>query len=234
MDTTAAQVSDAEVIYAYLRVSTQGPNRYQTSSFLAGITFAAFAALVSTKPLEFVSLNDMASQCVGRHGTGCANLHIWEWLQRNGDTLKLAVTFFSLGAATVLLLLTTLGAYRAMLILGDVPGKQGKALEEGTIPAGIDNFRDKIISAYKWYHKAGHLIPWPVGLILLSVVSTSFYLSVYLGFAALATLLGSAIYLPQFDRILVRPIPTEEERTTNRSPATSTEIKGEHDGLSAQ
>ena len=93
----------------FLRISTQGQNRLTISTFLAGLTFAAFAALLTTS--------------VPTPPLGNLGMLRWQDTLQNGDWwagLLLAVVTILLGAATLAFLVAVVATYRALQHLADL------------------------------------------------------------------------------------------------------------------
>jgi hypothetical protein len=132
--------------HEYARVSSQGPNRFQACSFLAGITFAAFASILAGRPLT---------------------------LTRAWPTSGLLAIDGLLGAATVALLLATLGAYAALHDLSDITQQQADAQEPGAVAV--------VTRCYDTYHRAGDLLAAAVVSIILALLILGFYVSPLVG-----------------------------------------------------
>jgi hypothetical protein len=164
------------------RVTSQGPTRLQTCSFLAGLTFAAFAAILAGKPLP-LSLDRPTMESLAI------------------DTL--------LGAATITLLLATMGAYSAVHDLAEIAAPQTDT---------PDATLEKIEACYGLYHRAGDLLIWAVWGIMLSLLILGFYVSVPVGVAGLIAL-GFSLWYLLYNRIPNAPRAWGRERRASTQAA---------------
>jgi hypothetical protein len=148
------------------RVTSQGPTRFQTCSFLAGITFAAFAARLAGKPVPFPG--DLPT------------------------TGQLAIDSL-LGAATIALLLATMGAYGALHDLAEIAAPRADGSDYASWPI--------IEDCYCLYHRSGNLLVAAVSGIMVSLLILGFYVSVLVGLSGVLALVLSLRYLRLSSRV---------------------------------
>ena len=174
MDVPRTNQSAGDPDYRYTRVSSQAPNRLQTCSFLAGLTFAAFASVLASDPLD---------------------------LTRAWPTtgLRLAIDIL-LGAASVALLLATLGLYAAIHDLGGVT--QDQVAQDNRIAL------DTVRRCYDSYHRSGNLLVAAVVCIILSLLLLGLYVAWPVGVVALAACLASMAYLHLYQDHLAYGLPS--------------------------
>lgn len=149
----------------FLRISTQGQNRLTISTFLAGLTFAGFAALLTTS---------VPTPPLGNLGT-----LRWQDTLQNGDWwagLLLTIVTIVLGAATLAFLVTVVATYRALQHLADVSPSVVLMLANpphvdrgGTYPAIPIEDQERLQDAYRIYEASAALIPRGIGALFLTV-----------------------------------------------------------------
>ena len=127
--------------------------RFQTSSFLGGITFAAFAALLVAKPADY--------------RTAIRSIHN---LLLSADSILFLASACSLGAASCILLWATIGSYAGVQKLALLSPSVIPQLRQGS-SAGIPAKDAMLVKdAYDSYHRAGLAIPWAILCIMLSLI----------------------------------------------------------------
>ncbi len=107
----------------YLRVNSQGQNRLTISTFLTGLTFASFAALLASPPV--------ASPTV--------------------DLVLFAVSGALMGVATLLFLLAAASTYAALQLLANVSPGVAKAMDDGTPTLVDERHTRRLHDAYETF-----------------------------------------------------------------------------------
>jgi hypothetical protein len=159
--------------HQYSRVLSQAPNRFQTCSFLAGLTFTSFASILASDPLDLT------------HSWPTTGLHLF-------------IDVF-LGAATVALLLATVGLYAAMNDLGSITQAQ--------VAQGDAIALDAVQRCYATYHRSGSLLVTAVVCIILSLLLLGVYVAWPVGVVTLVVVPASMTYLHLYRDHLVYGLP---------------------------
>jgi len=140
----------------FLRISTQGQNRLTVSTFLAGLIFASFAALLTASQIP-VDKAPSAEQSLQAAGTAVLSL------------------------ATVLFLITAFSTYIALQHLADLSPSVAKALADGTEMPIPSEDAARLQSGYKIYSETTSLIPWGLVLVLVALPIIGWHTYVYIG-----------------------------------------------------
>jgi len=188
----------------FLRVSTQGQNRLTISTFLAGLTFAAFAALLTTS---------VPTPPIGDLGT-----LRWQDTLQNGDWwagLLLSIVTILLGAATFAFLLAVVATYRALQHLADL---SPSVVSQLTNPHHIDsgraypvipiNDQERLKDAYGIYDASADLIPRGIGALFLTLPLIALHTNWLVGVVTLGAgliLLGRRTELQTITLSTIRP-----------------------------
>jgi hypothetical protein len=165
MATSTSSQDFSQIRHYYLRVSTQGQNRLTIGTFLAGLTFAAFAALLTT------SIPTPGWSSLGP-------LTVNETLG-NGDwwsALLLALVAILLGVATFTFLLAVVGTYRALQHLAKVSPSVVAMLTNpphpdptGAYPPIDEMDQERLKDAFDTYTMSAYLIPRGIGALFLTL-----------------------------------------------------------------
>lgn len=143
----------------YLRVTSEAPNRLAISTFLGGLTFASFAALLTATSIA----------------------------QFTAATILPAIVDVLLGAATFLFLLTTASTYSALQHIAKLSPTAVKALggdppEPGTPPPVlVPDDIGRLTDAFNSFEEPKHFIPTGLGLVFLSLLLISYQINWVVG-----------------------------------------------------
>jgi len=176
---TAEEFNDCR--HKYLKVTSQAPARLTVATFLTGLTFAAFAALLSVPGVP---------------------THLFDGAKRPssfGDNELLAVCAVLLGATTMVLLLATLSTYVALQEQADIAPSAAKLFQDGLAegaqpPQQVDagahpsvsvDERDvrRINAAFAAYDNTRILLPSGLGLLFASLIAVAFRIDLLVGAA---------------------------------------------------
>ena len=153
-----------EARHRFLRVDTQGHTRLTISTFLTGLTFAAFAALLNAPPLAPAPGSSLTP-----------------------DQLLFTLSRTLMSIATLLFLLTAASTYAALQSLADVSPSAAKNLGDG-VPCRLDpRDAERLRVAYTTYTAASHWVPWGLAVLLLSLPLIGWRTSPLIGGATLLT-----------------------------------------------
>lgn len=155
MPTNIVPLDFATYRHYYLRVTSEAQNRLTISTFLGGLTFASFAALLTATSIS----------------------------QFTAATIVPAIVDVLLGAATFLFLLTTASTYSALQHVAKLSPTAVKDLggdppAPGTLPPVLNpNDIDRLTDAFNSYEEPKHFIPIGLGLVLLSLLLIGFQIN---------------------------------------------------------
>lgn len=159
MAANTAPLDFATYRHYYLRVTSEAQNRLTISTFLGGLTFASFAALLTATSIA----------------------------QFTAAIILPAIVDILLGAATFLFLLTTASTYSALQHIAKLSPTAVKALggdapAPGTPPPVLDPYDiDRLIDAFNSYEQPKHFIPIGLALLFLSLLLIGFQINWVVG-----------------------------------------------------
>lgn len=165
----------------YLHVSSEAQNRLTISTFLGGLTFASFAALLSATSLSSWTVQTILSAAI--------------------DIL--------LGTATFLFLLTVAGTYTALQHLAQLSPTAVKNLGGDPPGAGqpdpVLDSRDvtRLTEAYQTYQEPRHFIPAGLALIFLSLLLIGFQINWLVGIIVTLIFAGLLLWVPALLRAMI-------------------------------
>lgn len=143
----------------YLRVTSEAPNRLTISTFLGGLTFASFAALLTATSIA----------------------------QFTAAAILPAIVDVLPGAATFLFLLTTASTYSALQHIAKpsptaVKDLGGDPPEPGMLPPVlVPDDIDRLTDAFNSYEQPKHFIPVGLALVFLSLLLIGYQINWIVG-----------------------------------------------------
>lgn len=156
----------------YLRVTSQGQTRLAIGTFLTGLTFAAFTALLAAAPIMPTATTPVTP-----------------------DQVLFGLSGALMGLATLLFLLTTASTYAALQVLANVSPTATKALSDGTLSRLDPRDVQRLQTARALYMKPSHWIPWGLVVLVLSMPLIGWRTHPFIGVATAIIVVVLAVQL---------------------------------------